>query len=208
MHPQRQSYTLRLLSMVALLLGLILYAYLSLSKTNAAVAQLRPVVPDMQPAPLPADEHKNRLSTALSWLRSQATEPFIATLEPSLISRKPRTRAATSLTMLIPHGRERLALIDGRVFRKGDILADGRQVTGISARGVELTTSGQRELIPWIPPLSVRLEKAPETPLVKPSALAEANATASPVQGQTLTLDAQQALQLLKQLESVQNHAK
>ncbi len=208
MHAQRRSYAFRLL-----LLGLtwcavptfIWWTVTTVQKQNFA---LRPQTPELAPTPLPEQKDLALLRSAMVWTKSGATQPAIEMLDSALLSPRKEARAATSLTMLLARGRERLAMIDGRVFRKGDTLPDGRVIRDITPQGVLLLAAGQAELTPWIPPLSVRLEKAAETAPVPARTTPPTNATAAdPIRGGAMNLDAQQALQLLQQLETMQRHA-
>ena len=96
--------------------------------------------------------------------------------------------------------------VGGRDQLEGHI--DGA-VHGFSAgegqRGIE--AAGTLEMVPWIPPLAVRLERASQEPPAFANATLEApaqaaNASAAPG-GQSINAD--QAIQLLRQLEALKH---
>lgn len=209
MHVQHQSFALRLLVLGLVWCAVPAFIWWSLDTVQHHNLALRPVLPEFVPTALPDDQDRVLLHDAMVWAKATPTETAIDRLDGTLLAPRQEARAATSLTMLMSRGRERLAMIDGRVFAKGDALPDGRVIRDITPQGVVLLTAGQAELTPWIPPLSVRLEKAAKVSPVPTEAAPASNATvADPVQGGTMRLDAQQAMQLMKQLETTQRHAK
>lgn len=207
MHVQRQSYALRLFLLVLVWMVVPGVLWSVVSTTQEEVLALQPDFPSTELASLPGDNDHRHLLDALEWVLGVPSQPVLDTLESSLVSPRQNARSIARLSMLMHRGREPLAMIDGRVFRAGDTLPDGRVVEKISSQGVVLLAGGQAELTPWIPPFSVRLEKVATPPLVA-AGTASANATvATPVQNGSMTLDAMQAMQLLKQLETMQYHA-
>lgn len=207
MHVQRQSYALRLCVLAVLWMAAPGALWWMVTITQEELLALRPELPSTQLAVLPSDTDHQHLLDALEWVLGVPSQPVLDTLESSLVSPRQDVRTIARLSMLMHRGREPLAMIDGRVFREGDTLPDGRVIEKISAQGVVLLAGGQAELTPWIPPFSVRLEKA-ATPPMGTNGTLSANATvATPVQNGTMTLDAMQAMQLLKQLETMQHHA-
>lgn len=208
MHAQRHAFALRLLLfgvIWCLVPAFIWWALATVQKQNLT---LRPQLPENTTVSLPDEKDRTLLRLAIAWTEAQPAQAAIELLDASLLSPRKEGRAATNLTMILSRGRERLAMIDGRVFRQGDTLPDGRVIQNITPQGVMLRTGGQVELTPWIPPLSVHLEKAADpSPIPTAPPPSDVTAVADPVRGTTMTLDAQQAMQLLKQLETMQRHA-
>lgn len=210
-HPALGAVLLRYGLLAAALLTLAGAASLYVPGVLDQAARHSPEVPDMAPPALPDPAWRTAIAQALAALGQGPSQAALDRLETTLIS--PQTtagRTATRLTLIVPQGAERLALIDGRVFRTGDTLADGRRVHAISPQGVLLEAAGSLEMVPWIPPLAVRLERAASEPPAFANATLEA--PAAPVNatrrgGRDATIDTQQALQLLRQLEAV-SHAR
>lgn len=208
MHAQRHAFALRLLLFGVTWCLVPAFIWWTLATVQKQNLTLRPQLPENTTVSLPDEKDRTLLRLAIAWTEAQHAQAAIELLDASLLSPRKEGRAATNLTMILSRGRERLAMIDGRVFRQGDALPDGRVIQKITPQGVMLRTGGQAELTPWIPPLSVRLEKAAEpSPIPTAPPPSDVTAVADPVRGTTMTLDAQQAMQLLKQLETMQRHA-
>ncbi len=207
MHPALRAVLLRLCLLGGTLLTVAGAAALYVPGILEQAARIAPEVPDMTPPTVPDPARRTAIAQVLAALGQGPSQAALDRLETSLIS--PQTtagRTATRLTLIVPQGAERLALIDGRVFRSGDSLPDGRRVHTISPQGVLLEAAGSLELVPWIPPLSVRLERAASEPPAFANATLEAPAAAvnaTRTAGRNATIDTQQALQLLRQLEAL-----
>jgi len=208
MHPYLRAVLIRYALMGAAFAALGGAAYLYVPGVQEQVARHVPEVPDMTPPTLPDPAWRSTITAALEALDRGPTQAAIASLETSVISQRTTTgRTATRLTLIVPQGAERLALIDGRVFRVGDRLPDGRRVHAISPQGVLLEAAGALEMVPWIPPLAVRLERASQEPPAFANATLEAPAQAANASaasgGQSINAD--QAIQLLRQLEALKH---
>ncbi|BDV02077.1 hypothetical protein TDMWS_21620 [Thermodesulfomicrobium sp. WS] len=209
MHPSLRAILIRFALMGAAFVALGGAAALYVPGIQEQVARHTSQVPDITPPALPDAAWRTTIAAALDALGKGPTQAAINTLETSLISQRTTTgRTATRLTLIVPQGAERLALIDGRVFRVGDKLPDGRRVHAISPQGVLLEAAGALEMVPWIPPLAVRLERASqETPAFANATLeapAQTLTNASATQGPK-SINADQAIQLLRQWEALKH---
>jgi hypothetical protein len=206
MHPASQTLFLRFSLLAATLVAVLAGGGMYAAGLLEEAARQRPEVPDMTPPGLPDPKWRQDIAQALSALATPPSQASIDTLETTLISPKTTVgRTAARLTLLVAKGAQRLAMIDGRVYREGDTLPDGRRVHTISPQGVILEAAGALETTPWIPPLAVRLEQAAAPPAFANATLqAPANATTTTQAGKP-TLNTDQALQLLRQLEALQH---
>lgn len=207
MHTASQKVFLRLGLLLATTLTVAVGAGVYVPGVLSEADHQGPQIPDMTPPTLPDPAWHKTITQALADLGAAPSQPSFNLLEATLISPKTSVgRSATRLTLIVPKAAQRLAMIDGRVYREGDQLPDGRRIHAISPQGVLLEAAGAIETTPWIPPLTVRLEQASQPPAFANATLeAPTNATTAVNQTGQPTLNTDQALQLLRQLETLRN---
>jgi hypothetical protein len=159
MHPHLFSLTGRLALFALVCCALTVVAAWSVVDTVNQGRALRPQIQDIQPASLPEPEAMTSLLDAASWTNGKASKPAVRQVDPTLLGTRGGQRDQTRLGMILHNTQTPVAMIDGRVVRKGEVLPDGRIVQDITAHGVILLTPDKAELVVWTPPLEVRLEK-------------------------------------------------
>ncbi len=205
MHVLRKELCIRMVVLILVVGGLLYYGAGAVTKAVQKSSRLR-----AQPAPvnnvaLPTDREKEMIAMGIALLRDPGRRGQISYLAPSLVEKKQGRVERAQLSMLVLGEKQSYAMINDRMYRKGDILSDGRKVVSMDAAGVVLATLGSTEMLVWIPPLKVKLDKSAP---VSPAAAGRGNATTSvenPVSGSNkkIVMDADKALQLIKQLEAV-----
>jgi len=162
---------------------------------------LRPQVQEIQPASLPEPEAMTSLLDAANWSLGRASKPAVRLVDPTLLSTRAGQRDQTRLGMILHNTQTPVAMIDGRVVRKGEVLPDGRIVQDITAHGVILLTPDKAELVVWTPPLEVRLEKPTQGGPQASTDKRAAGATLDP-ELNLLEVKPGQVMQLLRQFAS------
>lgn len=205
MHVLRKELCIRMVLLLLVVGGLGYYAAGAVTATVRKSASLRARPVSADTVALPSDREKKVIASGIALIRNPGRGEQISYLTPSLVEKKQGRVEVAQLTMLVQGEKHQYAMIDNRMYREGDTLPDGRKVISMDSAGVLLSALGNTEILPWMPPLKVELKKS----VPVPSAASEkGNATASvenPVSGSNkkIVMDADKALQLIKQLEAV-----
>ncbi len=85
-------------------------------------------------------------------------------LRPSLFLLKKKKKKSPSpmlnITMIFLGGKNRYVMIDGRIYREGETLIDGRKILNISEKGVLIKAKDNVYLVPWKETGYVKLERS------------------------------------------------
>ncbi|MCF8030682.1 MAG: general secretion pathway protein GspB [Desulfohalobiaceae bacterium] len=168
MHPQRRLILFRWALALVLCLGFLLWMEWGHTPPRGPlVANRKNYQP--QKLDLPSQEERQLLRRAASYLpEGAATRPRIAGLSAGLFGMPPRQGdggkprkgyATPSLGLILPDEAGGFASLDGRIYREGERLPDGRKVLEIRAKGVLLQAGQETEFLPWVDPGGTRLSR-------------------------------------------------
>ncbi|MFA7064865.1 MAG: hypothetical protein WC177_05170 [Bacilli bacterium] len=205
MHVLRKELCIRLAVLFLVVVGLGYYGAGAVTKTVQKAGGLRAKPISVKTIALPSDHEKDVIATGIALVRNPGRREEIPYLMPSLVEKKQGRVEMAKLTMLVQGQKHQYAMINNRMYREGDTLPDGRKVTSMDSAGVLLSALGTTEILAWVPPLKVELKKsAPAAPAASGMVNAT-NSVENPVSGSKgkMVIDADKALQLIKQLETV-----
>ena len=205
MHTLRKELCLRIVVMLAVLMGVGYHGITSMTRTvkQSAGIRVRPV--RVKNVALPPDSQKELIADGISLVDEKGRGGQVAYLMPSLVEKKRGRVETAKLSMLVQGQKDQYAMINNRIYRKGDVLPDGREVVSMDAQGVVLSALGHVELLPWVPPLKIELKKSAPEARVEPEVGDGTDAVENPVQNDArkVVMDADKALKLLKKLETL-----
>lgn len=209
MHRLRKELLIRLVLVLLALVGVGYYGFVTADHSVSRAAGLRARPFRVENVALPAENTKDLIAMGVSLVEETGKVGEVSYLVPSLVEKKEGRVETARLTLIAQGQKERYAMINDRIYRVGDTLPDGRRVRALNGDGVLLSALGQSELLPWLPPLKVDLEKSAPAPAAGDSEVKKETVVENPVEtqvenkGEKVVLNADKAMQLLKQLEAL-----
>lgn len=169
---------------------------------------------------LPSEDVTKALRTAIDVAtHKEATYGRVESVDPKLIvldaAALEEERKAYRITTIFLGPPDKYAILGGVVYKEGDVLPDGRMVSGIDADGVDLSLGKVTDRLNWIRPYRVELQKVEPKPkasaeeetsegIVAEEAAVAADQDTGGEQALPSELSPDQALQILQQIGSQQ----
>jgi len=205
MHRLRKELLIRVVLILLVAGGVGYYGFETASKAVSRSAGLRARPIKVTNVALPPNRTRNLIAMGVSLANEKGRGGQVSYLVPSLVEKKEGKVETARLTLIAQGQRDRYAMINDRIYRVGDTLPDGRRVRALNADGALLSALGQSELLPWLPPLKVELKKSAPAPVQEEARDGKEMVVETPVEQQKekVVLNADKAMQLLKQLEAL-----
>ncbi len=205
MHRLRKELLIRMILILLVAGGVGYYGFETAATAFSRAAGVRARPLKVTNVALPSDRTQDLIAMGVSLARGKGRGGQVSYLVPSLVEKKEGKVETARLTLLAQGEKNRYAMINDRIYRVGDILPDGRRVRALNADGVLLSALGQSELLAWLPPLKVELKKSAPAPVQEAGRVGREEMVETPVEQQQekVVLNADKAMQLLKQLEAL-----
>lgn len=210
MHIVRKELCLRMFVVLSLLVGVGYHGMISMITTVEKSAGIRVSPVKVKNVDLPPEYQKELIAGGISLVSEQGRGGQVTHLISSLVEKKQDKVERATLSMLVQGEEHQYAMINNRMYRVGDSLPDGRKIVSMDSRGVLLSALGRTQLLPWIPPLKVKLKKSAPQPVTELQSDDKATIVENPLTNsdQKVVMDAQKALELLKKLEATDEKKK
>ena len=212
MHKLRVHAVTRFILLLTMMAGAVYFSIYQIQ--NIIIPPLR-AASTQKIQQLPHDDTINLFIEAADLLNlpPSASSPATLKIDPSLLKQKTQTRVTLALQLIFA-GNKKYVLINDQFYTINDVLPDGRKIKDINDEGVVLSSSGKPvELLAWTPPLKVELKKSAALAAASPGSAAQAQSSSAPQQqiassNQTSSINVNQALELLKNLQNINGKGK